>query len=141
LQALKVVAELLNSQGDWGDVPDIVTFTMKAFYDLNQNIILNLNQGVSKKEVDRLLGTKASKSELNNCLSTKVNITDVSAAISEVASQLENKLDEETFDNAIRDKVTYDDLQFVAEKKVDVEDYYEMLKKIVRLFFIIDIGY
>lgn len=107
---------------------------MKALYDLNQNIIINLNQGISKREVDKLMSTKASKSELNNWLSTKVNITDVSAAISEVAGQLENKIDEETFDNAIRDKVTYEDLQFVADRKVDVQDYYEMLKKIVKYF-------
>ena len=93
--ALKLITELLKSQNDWKEVPEIVRWTFKAVYDILQNLLLN--QGFSKKDIERLLNSKASKTELSSYLTIKANITDVSVAISEVASLIETKADEDAF--------------------------------------------
>jgi len=111
LGCLKVAAELLNNNSDWKEIPDIIKWTVKALFDVSQSLLIN--QGIARKEVDQQINSKASKTELSTYLTTKVNITDVSAAISQVANQLETKVDEETFNSAIGDKVTYEDLQFI----------------------------
>ena len=95
LSSLKLISELIRSQDDWKDVPEIIRWTFKAFYDVLQNLVLN--NGFSKKDVDRLLNTKASKSELTSYLATKANITDVSVTIAEFASLIETKVDEDIF--------------------------------------------
>jgi hypothetical protein len=47
------------------------------------------------KDVERIVSSKASKTELSSYLTTKANITDVSVAISEVAALMETKIDQE----------------------------------------------
>jgi hypothetical protein len=111
LGGLKIAAELMSNQADWKSVPEAVKWTLKALFDVAQSIVIT--QGIRRKEIDQIVNSKASKAELSSYLTTKANITDVSAAISQVAIQLENKIDEETFNSLIGDKVTYDDLQFV----------------------------
>lgn len=135
LGGLKVAAELMNNQADWKGVPEAVKWTLKALFDVTQSIVIT--QGIRRKEIDQLVNSKASKAELSSYLTTKANITDVSAAISQVATQLESKIDEETFNSCIGDKVTYDDLQFVCDKKLDVEVFEDLIKKIVRTLLIL----
>lgn len=126
--SLKLLAELLNSQAEWSEIPDILKWSVKAIYDTCQRMFLN--QGIAKKELERSIADKASKAELSSCVHVKANICDVSVIISEIASQIESKVDEETFTNALSDKVTYEDLQNLDDRKLDLEDFQEFLSKL-----------
>ena len=130
LGKLKLVSDLLNHQSDWKDVPDIVHWTMKALFDASQSFLFSLNHGISKKEVECLLSSKADKKNLVSSLHTKANITDVSAAMCEATSQIQSKVEREEFEREIEDKVSYDDFKFSLERKLDFEDFQEVLKKI-----------
>lgn len=126
--SLQLLAEILNSKSDWKDVPDIVKWSVKAIYDSCQQILSNQNR--TRKDVERGFSSMASKAELTSYLTVKANITDVSVAISEVATLIESKIDEETFNNVLNDRPTYEDLQQLNEKKIDVEDFEEIMSKI-----------
>ncbi|CAI2384761.1 unnamed protein product [Moneuplotes crassus] len=129
LGALKLVSELLNNQADWKEVPDIVKWTIKALYDSSQSLLVNMNQGVSRKDVDHITNMLVSKDELRSSLLTKVNITDVSEAMRDLLCQIECKVDKEFYSTDINDKVSYDDFKIVCEK-LDNDEYQQMVKKI-----------
>ena len=60
--------------------------TFKAVCDVIRS------QGLAIRELERVVPTKANKSELNAGLSLKANVSDVSRTIAEVASSIETKL-------------------------------------------------
>ena len=60
--------------------------TFKAVCDVMRS------QGLAIRELERVMPTKANKSELNAGLSLKANVSDVSRTIAEVASSIETKL-------------------------------------------------
>lgn len=128
MESLKLLAGLLNSQDDWKGVPEIIMWSIKAIYDSCQN--MHLMQGLSKRELERVISEKASKSELSSCVHVKANICDVSVIISEIAGQMETKIDEETLNNAVSDKATYEDLQQLDDKKLDLKDFQDFLNSL-----------
>lgn len=130
---LQKVADLLTHPTEWADTPDIILYTLKALYDTATQLAMTMTP---KTETEKLLGSRASKKELNTLLLTKVNITDVSEAIRDLVSQIDSKVDEQVFDNALSDKVTYDELQFVCEKKLNTEDFEHLLSKFVRIYLL-----
>ena len=72
-----VVDELLEGLNDWRNVQDIVRLTFKALSDVIKS------QGSSIAELEREMGSKASKSEMSSGLSQKVNISDMHRHMSE----------------------------------------------------------
>jgi len=50
------------------------------------------SQGLALRELERLVPTKANKSELNAGLSLKANVSDVSRTVAEVAQNIESKM-------------------------------------------------
>jgi hypothetical protein len=50
------------------------------------------SQGLAIRELERVMPTKANKSELNAGLSLKANVSDVSRTVAEVASSIESKM-------------------------------------------------
>ena len=71
-----VVEDLLASAAEWKGVSDIVRLTLKAVTDVIRV------QAASIKEINNMLPTRASKTELTTGLSLKANINDVSRTIS-----------------------------------------------------------
>ena len=66
-----VVDELLEGLNDWRNVQDIVRLTFKALSDVIKS------QGMSISELEREIGNKVNKVEINTVLNQKVNISDV----------------------------------------------------------------
>jgi len=84
--APSIVQDLLTGSNDWKNIQDIVKLTLKALCDVVRS------QGLAIREMERVLPTKANKSELNAGLSLKANVSDVSRTIAEVAGSIESKL-------------------------------------------------
>lgn len=93
-----------QGSNEWKNIQDIVKLTFKAVCDVIRS------QGLAIRELERIVPTKANKSELNAGLSVKANVSDVSRTIAEIASSIENKLTFEEVQNIIDDKVSKTDL-------------------------------
>ncbi len=68
-------------------------------------------QGVSIRELEKQISTKASKSELNSGLTLKANVSDVMRTFSEVAASIENRPTIDELHNFLEEKVNKCDLQ------------------------------
>ena len=73
------------------------------------------SQGVAIRDLEKQLGTKASKSELNSGLNIKANVADVMRTFSEVASSIETRPTLEEVQNYLDEKVSKSDLQVFTD--------------------------
>lgn len=90
---------------EWRNIQDIVRTTIKALCEVVRS------QGVSIRELEKQIVTKASKSELNSGLNIKANVADVMRTFSEVASSIESRPTMEEIHSFLDEKVSKNDLQ------------------------------
>jgi len=69
------------------------------------------SQGVTIKELEKSIGSRASKSELNSGLNIKANIADVMKTFSEVANNIESRPTLEEMHSYLDEKISKTDIQ------------------------------
>lgn len=80
-----LIRELLNSDNDWANVPEIVKMTLKVFYN-----VLN-SQATTIGGIEEALPLKANKQEVNSALNSKANVKDIKNTFGEFAQNIENR--------------------------------------------------
>lgn len=112
-----IVEDLLNSLPEWRSVQDIVRLSIKALTDLAKF------QNSSIKELEYSQSDFAMKSEVASALAMKANLADLSRAISETRSSLDNKVNYDEIRSFLDDRVTRNDLLHLLQGKVSVEEF------------------
>ena len=70
-------------------------------------------QGLKINELEKVINTKASKSELNSGLNIKANIADVMKTFSEAANNIESRPTMEEMQSYLNEKVSKTDIQVI----------------------------
>jgi len=104
-----IAQDLLSGTNEWVNIQDIVKLTFKALFDVVKA------QGEALRDLEQIMPTKASRTEMNSALSQKANISDVSKTIAEIASSIESK-------------VSLEELQLMLAEKLDKKDAEKVLK-------------
>ncbi len=90
---------------EWRNIQDIIRMTFKALCEVVRT------QGITIKELEKTVSSKASKTELNSGLNIKANIADVMKTFSEVASNIETRPTLEEIHSYLDEKVSKTDIQ------------------------------
>ncbi|CAI2386287.1 unnamed protein product [Moneuplotes crassus] len=83
--SVSIIRELLNSDGEWATVPEILKLTMTAFYKVLSS------HSSTFQEMGNALVMKANKVDVQSLLSSKLNIKDFKQTVAEVSEDIESK--------------------------------------------------
>ena len=108
IQCNTSIESLLNNQ-NWCNCPDIVRITINALYD---NITF-LNNKINKLECDIL--NKVSINDFQNCLSTKVDMSDHINAINSLSKNIQSH-------------PSMDHIKFIDDDKISKNDFNNIMK-------------
>jgi len=111
-----IVQELLQGSTEWLQIHDIVKLTFKAMLDVMKA------HSEAIKELERVVPSKASKSELNTGLSQKASISDVSKTVAEVAANIESRATIEEVQQLLESKISKSDFQYALSNKVGIDE-------------------
>lgn len=105
------IEKILSSNVEWRNTDDVVKVSIKSLYELIKF------QNIAIKELEKQIMSKASKSELNQGLSVKASLAQVTKGFNEIQNSLENK-------------ASIDELKLEMIDKVNINEYKKEVKLI-----------
>jgi len=84
--SVSMIRELLNSDGEWTGVPEILKLTMTAFYKIMES------HSNTIKEMENALIMKSNKVDVHNLMSSKVNLKDFRQTVSDISQDIETRV-------------------------------------------------
>lgn len=97
--ALEALEDLIESEGEWRDIPDVIRLAFRAAYSLAKH-----SMAVNAAFEDELMA-KADKDDMKKAFKFKANIVDVEESLEKVAEALETKVSVEELDGVLNDFV------------------------------------
>lgn len=84
--SVSIIRDLLKSDSEWSDVPEICKLTFTAFY----NVVSA--HAASIREIENVLPMKANKVDVHSLLNTKANVKDIRVTVSDMAQEIEARV-------------------------------------------------
>jgi len=110
-----IAQELLTGSNEWINIQDIVKLTFKALFDVVKA------QGEAISNLELIIPTKATKTEVNSSLSTKANMTDLSRTLAELTSSIESRPTMEEVRRMMIEKADQEEVNRIAQEMVSRE--------------------
>lgn len=110
-----IAQDLLTGSNEWINIQDIVKLTFKALFD----VVKAQGEAISNLEI--LMPTKATKSEVNSSLSSKANMTDLSRSLAELTAAIDSRPTMEEVRRAMGEKADREEVQRLGQEMVSRE--------------------